>query len=159
MEIIEELEPVRRHIYTGYISFHDTMDLSIAIRTAVISNSRLFYAAGGAIVYDSDPENEYEETLAKADTLLTAFTGQHRMIDPDQGMAWLNGKICAAKKCAVPLDSPGFQYGAGLFETLRCDNGVPQLSNAPAGGNGHPQNPELFFLLPGRAMGKTEQWR
>ena len=55
MEIIDELEPVKRHVYTGsigYISFHDTMDLSIAIRTATIFNHRVFFSVGGGIVYD-----------------------------------------------------------------------------------------------------------
>jgi para-aminobenzoate synthetase component I len=53
MEIIDELEPCRRHLYCGsigYISFHDTMDLSIAIRTATITGGTLCYSAGGGIV-------------------------------------------------------------------------------------------------------------
>jgi para-aminobenzoate synthetase component 1 len=73
MEIIEELEPDVRSIYTGsigYISAHDTMDLNIAIRTAVIKDGRLFFSVGGGIVYDSDEEEEYLETLHKARTLM-----------------------------------------------------------------------------------------
>jgi para-aminobenzoate synthetase component 1 len=66
MEIIDELEPVKRHVYTGsigYISFHDTMDLSIAIRTATIHDQRIFFSVGGGIVYGSEPEKEFQETL------------------------------------------------------------------------------------------------
>ena len=76
MEIIDELEPFRRHVYTGsigYVSFHDTMDLSIAIRTATVTRGRLVFSVGGGIVYDSEPESEYEETLHKGRTLLDAF--------------------------------------------------------------------------------------
>jgi anthranilate synthase component 1 len=69
MEIIEELEPVRREIYggaVGYISFDGNMDLAIAIRTLVAHQNRIFLQAGAGIVADSDPPSEYEETLNKA---------------------------------------------------------------------------------------------
>ncbi|MFH1877747.1 MAG: aminodeoxychorismate synthase component I [Candidatus Omnitrophota bacterium] len=69
MEIIEELEPVKRGIYTGsigYISFHGTMELNIAIRTMVEKNNDIYFQSGGGIVADSDPEAEYNETLDKA---------------------------------------------------------------------------------------------
>ncbi len=69
MEIIDELEPNVRHVYTGsigYIGVHHRMDLSIAIRTLIIQDNMSYYGAGGGIVYDSDPEAEYEETLNKA---------------------------------------------------------------------------------------------
>lgn len=72
MEIIDELEPVRRHIYTGsigYIGFGGTMDLSIAIRTATIAGGRLVYSVGGGIVHDSKPQDEFEETLHKGRTI------------------------------------------------------------------------------------------
>jgi len=71
MEIIEELEPVKRGIYTGaigYVSLHDTMNLSIAIRTAVYKDRRIYLSVGGGIVYHSDPEMEYQETLHKGET-------------------------------------------------------------------------------------------
>jgi para-aminobenzoate synthetase component 1 len=71
MEIIEELEPVKRGVYTGsigYVSLHDTMNLSIAIRTAVYKDRRIYLSVGGGIVYDSDPETEYQETLHKGET-------------------------------------------------------------------------------------------
>ncbi|MDP3029972.1 MAG: aminodeoxychorismate synthase component I [Deltaproteobacteria bacterium] len=71
MEIIEELEPVKRGIYTGsigYVSLHDTINLSIAIRTAVYKDRRIYLSVGGGIVYNSDPEAEYQETLHKGET-------------------------------------------------------------------------------------------
>ena len=68
MEIITELEPIARGIYTGslgYIGFNQKMDLNIVIRTVLATEKRLFYHVGGGIVADSDPEAEYQETLDK----------------------------------------------------------------------------------------------
>jgi anthranilate/para-aminobenzoate synthase component I len=76
MQIIRELEPVARGLYTGslgYIGFDGTMDLNIAIRTMVIRDGRLSFHVGAGIVADSDPEREYDETLAKAGALLAAL--------------------------------------------------------------------------------------
>ena len=131
MEIIDELEPDRRHIYTGsigYISFHDTMDLSIAIRTATVHNGKLNFSVGGGIVFDSDPAEEYEETLHKSQTLMSAFTSSHK----DRGgkqkepTLWSNGILVPARTAAVPVKDPGFQYGFGFFETIRADSGKPR---------------------------------
>jgi len=75
MEIIEELEPIKRSIYTGsigYIGFDGNMDTSIAIRTFVIKGKEAYFQVGAGIVYDSDPEKEYEETLDKAKALIEA---------------------------------------------------------------------------------------
>jgi anthranilate synthase component 1 len=75
MEIIHELEPVKRGIYAGsigYLDFHGNMDLAIAIRTAVIRDGVLHVQAGGGIVADSDPQAEWEETRNKARALLLA---------------------------------------------------------------------------------------
>ncbi|HET7292157.1 MAG TPA: aminodeoxychorismate synthase component I [Vicinamibacteria bacterium] len=69
MEIIAELEPTRRGLYTGslgYFSFSGALDLSIAIRTFVVRSGRACFQAGAGIVADSDPEREYDETLQKA---------------------------------------------------------------------------------------------
>ena len=69
MEIIDELEPVRREVYggaVGYFSFSGNMDLAIAIRTLQIEKDKLYLQAGAGIVADSDPEMEYQETLNKA---------------------------------------------------------------------------------------------
>lgn len=73
MEIIEELEPVKRGPYTGslgYISFSGNMDLNIIIRTFVIKNNIAYVQAGAGIVADSNPEREYFETLKKAEALI-----------------------------------------------------------------------------------------
>jgi para-aminobenzoate synthetase component I len=73
MEIIAELEPTRRGVYCGsigYISSTGAMDMSIVIRTYVALRGRVYFQAGGAIVADSDPEQEYRETLDKARALI-----------------------------------------------------------------------------------------
>jgi len=72
MEIIEELEPTRRGVYTGaigYISSDGCADFNIAIRTIVMRGGRAFFQVGGGIVADSDPVAEYDETLTKARAL------------------------------------------------------------------------------------------
>lgn len=72
MDIIENLEPVKRNIYTGaigYISLHRTAELNIAIRTMIKTSGRLFFQTGGGIVAGSDPECEYRETLDKAEAV------------------------------------------------------------------------------------------
>ncbi|GFR34697.1 aminodeoxychorismate synthase component I [Thermobrachium celere] len=68
MEVINEIEKVNRGIYTGsigYISNNGNMDFNIAIRTAVMDKENILYNVGGGIVWDSNPEDEYEETLHK----------------------------------------------------------------------------------------------
>ena len=75
MEIIEELEPVRRGIYSGavgYLSWAGNMDTAIAIRTAVIKDGTLHIQAGAGIVADSDPGREWEETMNKARAMFRA---------------------------------------------------------------------------------------
>jgi len=81
MEIIDELEPSRRSLYTGaigYLSRGGTSAFNIAIRTILVEGDRASFQVGGAIVADSDPEAEYEETLAKGRGLLA-------VLDPGQG--------------------------------------------------------------------------
>ena len=78
MEIIDELEPTMRSVYTGTIGricFDSSMDLNIAIRTIVVKDGVAYFQAGGGIVADSDPEMEYQETLHKARALRDAITG------------------------------------------------------------------------------------
>ncbi len=73
MEIIDELEPVRRGSYTGsvgYIGFNGSMDLNIIIRTFLIKEGRAYIQAGAGIVADSDPEREYYESIKKAEALI-----------------------------------------------------------------------------------------
>jgi anthranilate synthase component 1 len=75
MEIIDELEPTKRGIYSGavgYLGFHGDMDLAIALRTALIKDRVLHMQAGAGIVADSDPASEWQETLNKARAVLRA---------------------------------------------------------------------------------------
>ena len=75
MEIIDELEPVKRGIYAGavgYLGFQGDMDLAIAIRTAVVKDGKLHVQAGAGIVADSDPSSEWQETENKARAVLRA---------------------------------------------------------------------------------------
>jgi len=75
MEIIDELEPVKRGIYAGavgYLGFHGNMDVAIALRTAVVKDGKLYVQAGGGIVADSQPAAEWQETQSKARALLRA---------------------------------------------------------------------------------------
>lgn len=75
MEIIQELEPVKRGIYggsIGYLSWNGNMDTCIAIRTAVIKDKILNLQAGAGIVYDSDPQLEWNETMNKARAVMKA---------------------------------------------------------------------------------------
>jgi para-aminobenzoate synthetase component 1 len=76
MEIIDELEPTRRSVYTGaigYLGFGRNLDLNIVIRTFIIKGSRAYFQVGGGIVYDSKAEAEYQETLDKAKALIQAL--------------------------------------------------------------------------------------
>jgi anthranilate synthase component 1 len=76
MEIIDELEPVKRGPYAGAVGYFShggmNMDTAITIRTVLLTGSRAFVQAGAGIVADSDPGREYEETLNKARALLRA---------------------------------------------------------------------------------------
>ncbi len=72
MEVIDELEPNARHVYTGaigYIGWHDNLDLNVAIRTAIVKDETCYFSVGGGIVYDSVEEDEYQETLHKGRTM------------------------------------------------------------------------------------------
>jgi anthranilate synthase component 1 len=86
MEIIDELEPTRRGIYSGavgYISFQDDMDTAIALRTAVVKDGVLYAQAGGGIVHDSSPEGEWQETLNKLRALQRAADMVQQGLDAD----------------------------------------------------------------------------
>ncbi len=88
MEIIDELEPVKRGVYSGavgYLSWSGNMDTAIAIRTAVIKNSELHIQAGAGVVYDSQPDLEWKETMNKGRAVFQAVSmaeagldGSHR---------------------------------------------------------------------------------
>ncbi|MFD3189569.1 anthranilate synthase component I [Sedimentitalea sp. HM32M-2] len=84
MEIIDELEPEKRGVYgggVGYFSAGGDMDMCIALRTAVVQDRKLYIQAGGGVVYDSDPEAEFQETVHKSNAIRRAaadaarFTG------------------------------------------------------------------------------------
>ncbi len=75
MEIIDELEPEKRGVYgggVGYFACNGGMDFCIALRTAVLKDEQLYIQAGGGVVYDSDPESEYQETVNKSFALRRA---------------------------------------------------------------------------------------
>jgi anthranilate synthase component 1 len=75
MEIIDELEPERRGVYSGcvgYFSANGDMDTCIALRTALVKDGKLYVQAGGGVVYDSTAEYEYAETVNKAAALFRA---------------------------------------------------------------------------------------
>ena len=77
MEIIEELEPVRRGLYTGsmgYLSWSGDLDFNILIRTLVVMDGMASLQVGAGIVADSDPAREYEETIHKAQAFFSAFS-------------------------------------------------------------------------------------
>ncbi|MBM7614941.1 aminodeoxychorismate synthase component I [Alkaliphilus hydrothermalis] len=79
MEIIDELEPTQRNIYTGsigYIGLNGDVDLNIVIRTIVCKDNKAYFQVGGGIVWDSDAEMEYEETLHKGSALMKALNSK-----------------------------------------------------------------------------------
>jgi anthranilate synthase component 1 len=76
MEIVEELETVRRGPYAGavgYFSFSGNLDTCITIRSILIKDGKAFIQVGAGIVADSEPENEYDETLNKAQAIFWAI--------------------------------------------------------------------------------------
>jgi anthranilate synthase component 1 len=84
MEIIDELEPVKRGIYSGavgYLSWHGNMDTAIAIRTAVIKDGELHVQAGAGVVADSVPELEWQETLNKGRAIFRAVAMAEKGLD------------------------------------------------------------------------------
>jgi len=84
MEIIDELEPVKRGIYAGavgYLGFEGELDVAIAIRTAVLKDGQLHVQAGAGIVADSNPESEWQETQNKARAVLRAAEMAERGLD------------------------------------------------------------------------------
>lgn len=80
MQIIDELEPTQRNVYTGsigYIGFNGDMDLNIAIRTIIKKECDVYFQVGGGMTWDSNPEDEYQETLDKAKSMMKALRGYY----------------------------------------------------------------------------------
>lgn len=80
MEIIDELEPTQRNVYTGsigYIGFNGDMDLNIAIRTIIKQDDNVYFQVGGGMTWDSNPKDEYQETLDKAQSIMKALRGYY----------------------------------------------------------------------------------
>jgi para-aminobenzoate synthetase component 1 len=78
MEIIDELEPTARSVYTGsigYLGYNGKYDLNIAIRTIICKGDTAYFQVGGGIVADSDPADEYQETLDKGKAIFAALSG------------------------------------------------------------------------------------
>ncbi len=87
MEIIDELEPVKRGVYSGavgYISWSGNLDTAIAIRTAVIKDETLHIQAGAGIVYDSVPRNEWDETMNKGRAIFRAVSMAEAGLEGEQ---------------------------------------------------------------------------
>jgi anthranilate synthase component 1 len=87
MEIIDELEPVKRGVYAGavgYIAWSGNLDTAIAIRTAVIKNNMLHIQAGAGIVYDSVPRNEWDETMNKGRAIFRAVSMAEAGLEGEQ---------------------------------------------------------------------------
>jgi anthranilate synthase component 1 len=84
MEIIDELEPVKRGVYAGavgYLAWNGNMDTAIAIRTAVIKDGTLHIQAGAGIVHDSIPRNEWDETMNKGRAIFRAVARAEAGLD------------------------------------------------------------------------------
>ena len=84
MEIIDELEPEKRGVYgggVGYFAANGDMDMCIALRTALVKDETLYIQAGGGVVYDSDPEAEYQETVNKSKAIRRAAEDASRFSD------------------------------------------------------------------------------
>jgi anthranilate synthase component 1 len=83
MQIIDELEPEKRGVYggaVGYFAANGEMDMCIALRTGVVKDKALYIQAGGGVVYDSDPESEFEETVNKSRALQRAAEEASRFV-------------------------------------------------------------------------------
>ena len=84
MEIIDEIEPVKRGIYggaVGYLGWNGNMDTAIAIRTAVIKNKKVYVQAGAGVVADSVPRLEWKETMNKARAIFKAVAMAENGLD------------------------------------------------------------------------------
>ncbi|MBI2516705.1 MAG: aminodeoxychorismate synthase component I [Opitutae bacterium] len=128
MQIIAELEPHRRHFYTGsfgYLGFDGSAELNIAIRTLFCTGGRAYYHVGGGIVADSDPEAEYQETLDKGRAMRAALLGEITSPSPARRQVMLNGRLLAEDDPRVAPLGDGPPDGRGVFETIKLVRGQP----------------------------------
>jgi anthranilate synthase component 1 len=104
MEIIDELEPVRRGVYAGavgYFSFTGNTDTAIALRTLLIKGNRVYIQAGGGVVADSDPNAEYEESCNKARAMIRALSAAREFEDRSAMTALEQGRGKHGGSCAA----------------------------------------------------------
>ena len=129
MQLIDELETVRRGVYTGaigWIGFDGGCDLNIAIRTIVCSGGQAFYHVGGGVVWDSEPEREFQETLDKGRAMRSALVENTTMTTPGHHRYALRGdELREASQLNVSALSDGFMFGLGVYETIRVLGGRP----------------------------------
>lgn len=129
MQIIEELETVRRHVYTGaigWLGFDGNCDLNIAIRTILCREGRAYYHVGGGVVWDSEPEAEFQETLDKGRAMREAVRGISTMATPDfHHYAVRGNELIEAAELRVSALGDGFMFAHGLYETIRAIDGRP----------------------------------
>jgi para-aminobenzoate synthetase component 1 len=131
MEIIDELEPSRRSVYTGalgYMDFTGDMDFSILIRALLVQPRAVSFHVGAGIVADSCPAAEYEETLVKARAMRrclqggsacrTGFTGPEGL-----RLMVIDGEFIEADESRRRALTPGVLRAPGVFETLRVSRG------------------------------------
>jgi len=125
MQIIDEIEPFRRGMYTGalgYMSFSGNMDLNILIRSMFLQRGQLSFHVGGGIVADSRPEAEYRETEVKARGMQQAL--DHLSQKPRDG-SWVNidGKTIFVNQVVLDRLAPGMFVPDGVFETMLFSQG------------------------------------
>ena len=131
MEIIDELEPTRRSLYTGAVGYFGrggASGFNIAIRTMLVEGDRVSYQVGGGIVADSDPEAEYDETSHKGRGLREVLEG-----GGTARMIWVGGRIVPDDALTISVLDRTFEHGLGLFETFRTWNGHADAARPPPG--------------------------
>ncbi len=129
MQIIDELETVRRHVYTGaigWLGFDGNCDLNIAIRTMLCGGGQVHYHVGGGVVWDSEPEAEFEETLDKGRAMRAALLKGTTMATSGYHRYALRGnELVEAAALSVSALGDGFMFGLGIYETIRMLDGRP----------------------------------
>ena len=131
LEIIEELEPVRRGPYCGAVggsARRGDLELSVAIRTIVAARGALHLHVGGAVTADSDPAGEWRSRCTRR---LACCAPRAARRGGPRGTAarfvkiWLNGALAEEGEACIAPSDHGFLVGDGVFETLRWYDGRP----------------------------------